>query len=631
VRLIASPRPALAVVLHANQYLISGNYADRQGLVEIVAGYQTVLDLHVRHAITASLHLSGTLIEALAWHQPEFLVHVRDIYEAGLIDLIGGTYSENPMPCFSPDFNVRQLEEWWRLAELHLGLRGEPVTTAWVPERIWDTAALAPVLVECGYQNVLLDDRHLLERGRRPDFDRDLAGQVQAGTLPVETSLRPHAIRGGAGLVAIPISSHLRYWLPPAEGQGWDPLVAATRALPGDALLTFADDLERIAGVGGWDPGGPVRYESALRQLAHGDAVRPVLLSHWLADARPATEVEVEPGTYHELASLWQAGDDYQGWWENPDWLPYREHLLGAEAAVREAERAGADPALVELAWKHLLASSYEAGWHDPEPGGGPGRAPAAWVRALAHHARASIVIAAAATWFGGSSAGSCPSFARLWDVDGDGTEDVVLADATWFAVLSPGHGGRLVALFAHENGRGRLVVGNPSDDWNLQQELNRYMDFPANHPGALVDVGFEHDLHCAESVACAPARVRLVNAEPDSSLRGTQKTIALDPRLGVVVSYRLPPGVHGLAVEVAAAPDYLTVLREGVKSADLDWTPDLLLPLTGCAAGGSDLRSAGHAVCLRIEAHSRAFDFALRRPSVARASRLAARRGEVA
>ena len=40
------------------------------------------------------------------------------------------------------------------------------------------------------------------------------------------------------------------------------------------------------------------------------------------------------------------------------------------------------------------------------------------------------------------------------------------------------------------------MVVGNPCDDWNWMEELNRYMDVPKNHPGAFADLGFEHDAY---------------------------------------------------------------------------------------------------------------------------------------
>lgn len=622
---------SLTMVLHANQYLITTRYRGRQGLDEIVDGYRRVLAMHVRHGIPASLHLSGTLIEALAWYRPEFLVLVRDLAERGVIDLVGGTYAENPMPCFGPDFNRRQLEEWWKLALRHLGLRGGEVATAWIPERIWDTAALAPVLVDAGYRQVLLDDRHLLEPDRRLEFDRNLAAEVGAGRLSDPELYRPHRIRDGRGLVAVPISSHLRYWLPPTEPSQVRRLCRAAGELPADALLTFADDLERVAGVGGWDPAGPGRYEAALRTLAEDAALRPVLLSHWSGAAPPAADRLVAPGTYSELSAQWGAGDDYRGWWDSSAWAPHRANLEAAEHAIHGGELQGAEPTLMALAWKHLLASSYESGWHDPDPAGGPRRTPAAWARALASQARSSIVIVAAATWFADISQCSPASSAGCWDVDGDGEVEVVLATPDWFAVLSPRHGGRLVSLFVMEGGRGRQVIGNPSDDSNLQEELNRYMDFPANHPGALVDVGFEHDAHRVESLSSCPPCVELLNVEPLSPLRGTRKRVRIEGTEGLAVAYQLAPGERHLTVEIAAIPDYLAALGEGVGTAGLDRAAEMIVPAAGCSSGPVDRRPAGHAVCVSVEAFAPAFAFWIRALSMDSALERAARSEEVA
>ena len=115
-----------------------------------------------------------------------------------------------------------------------------------------------------------------------------------------------------------------------------------------------------------------------------------------------------------------------------------------------------------------------------------------------------------------------------MLDVDGDGEDELVLKNNKLFAVVAPQRGGRLIYLFDLTGRAGRLVVGNVSDDWNLQEELNRYMDCPRNHPGALADVGYEHDRYRAV-IPDAPGQtiaVSLHNLEPESQLRGIEKQI---------------------------------------------------------------------------------------------------------
>jgi hypothetical protein len=68
-----------AFVHHANQYLITEGYENRPGLKAILGspcaniGLQRVLHLHRVYRIPANIHVSGTLLEAIAWHVPAFL------------------------------------------------------------------------------------------------------------------------------------------------------------------------------------------------------------------------------------------------------------------------------------------------------------------------------------------------------------------------------------------------------------------------------------------------------------------------------------------------------------------------------------------------------------------------------
>src|SRR3990172_4645683 len=607
----------VALVHHANQYLITEGYDNRQGILEVVEGYAAALRLHERYGVCANLHLSGALIEAIAWHCPWFLTLVRTLCAKGLVALIGGTYAENVMLMFPPAFNLRQLNEHLWLCHHHLCCPPSEVKVCWVPERVWDTARLAPVitsrqLANGGIRYVLLDDRllypingsysgspralfdstgpfdfapHSLRSGTSqgkpfgsmaasPDGHRPFTSlragssttlrRLEGGFGQAET-YTVYRIAGANGLGIVPISANLRYWIPPRLPDHWRCLEETIEALAQDGgddkLLVYADDLEKTAGVGGWEPGALERYEAFLRWIISREDVAPVLLSDWLDGRPPKGERVLEAGAFFELAQNWQAGEDYRGWWESAAWSPYRRYLASAQNAVRAAEREGADSRLLTLAWKHLLASAYETAWHDPAEGA---RAPAPWARAVTSHARASLVIAAAARWAAGARRGRSPS-ARIIDIDDDGEDEVVMRSERLYAVITPSHGGRLAYLFNLTSQGGALVIGNPTDDWNFQQELNRYMDWPPNHPGALVDVGSEHDRYQVSAVGETAPGVEMTNVQHGSRLFGTHKSVIMAPDApALVVCYHLPGGCGGLAVEACLSPDYYRLLREG-------------------------------------------------------------------
>jgi starch synthase len=561
----------VALVHHANQYLITESYPDREGLGALVRGYTAVLRLHEKYQVPAHLHLSGTLIEAAAWSHPDLLQMVRRLRERELVTLVGGAYSDSVLPEFGEEFKRRQLRKMFWLHERHFGCPPEELSIFWVPERVWRTGALAstitdPVLPNGGYRYVLLDDRLLYPTdGQYAGSDRELFDNADRSAPPPADCTRLHRIAGGNGLHVLPISTRLRYWVPPSDKRDWASLARLTdmTVAPGDdAVLVYADDMEKTAGVGPWDSRHLDRFEAFLRWLTAQPNLLPVSLPDWLAQRRrPAAIRDIQPGTYLELARGWRAEEDYSGWSGDPAWAPYRHRFAASEGALLAAERAGASGSLLELAWTHLLASGYETGWRDTTR---PDRPPAPWAKALASHARSSRVLADAALWFASSSAESLR--AEVLDLDDDGEEEVVLASAHLYAVVAPRHGGRLVYLAARTDDGGALVVGNPSDDWNWQESLNRHMDRPANHPGALSDSGaFDDRYRATVEVRGDGAVCELVNLEMSGPMRGARKRLVLGrDSTALVVEYDVVQADVPTVVSCCLSPDYATLLSEG-------------------------------------------------------------------
>jgi hypothetical protein len=114
---------ALAIVHHANQYITSNGYTNRCGIQSVVGttgtrrGLAYILELHRMYKIPANIHLSGTLLESLAWFQPQLLTVLREMYRENLLEIVGSTYSQNIMRFFSRDYNLASSGEFvgkWR-------------------------------------------------------------------------------------------------------------------------------------------------------------------------------------------------------------------------------------------------------------------------------------------------------------------------------------------------------------------------------------------------------------------------------------------------------------------------------------------------------------------------------------
>jgi starch synthase len=527
----------IALVHHANQFVITDGYENRDGISTILDGYEGVLAMHERHRIPLNLHLSGTLLEAVAWHRPGFLHRVADLVTDGLVTLVGGTYAENIMPLFSNEFNRAQLAELFDLYATLLNCAPQALSAFWAPERVWDPRLAGiitdPSLPNGGYRYVLLDDRLWFPPGRdRRVFDLTGPWAGTGSSPPVKPC------RIDESLTMLPISAQLRYRIPPSSHADLQWIESSA-----EGLLVYADDLEKTAGVGGW-ANDIADYERFLKWLERTPALEAIHLD----EIPPASEERpIEAGTFYELASRWNAGEDYSGWAESPAWAPYRSHLRRAEEALRSPDNVNADHGLRELARKHLLASAHETAWHDEVDGV---RAPAPWVRAIAGRARAVHPILLAAR--------SLPAMekpvAYSADVDADGLDEVVLGVPNALCVLTAHYGGRIAYLF-HD---GVMSIGNPTDHSNFQEELNRFMDKPPNHPGALVDLGAEHDVY---ELASRGTIGDLAVAELTTG--DIRKTVALSST---------PPGLVACyssrrAVQSCLSPDYLRLLRSGRRA----------------------------------------------------------------
>jgi hypothetical protein len=629
---------SLALVHHANQYLITTGYDNREGIEAVVgspgsgSGLTHVLELHEHFGVPFNLHVSGTLIEAIAWHQPEFLKYVKYLYSTGLIELVGSSYGQNIMRFFGPDYNRRQLNEELILYRLHLGVDPAKIKTFWPPERVWETRRMAPVLRDAmllneGYRYVILDDRLLL-----PADDPLNSRQTYDETGEWSPELfRMHEIEDGFGLVAFPIGARLRRSIPPHADEDWKQVQTDLEGLLVHAdsavLAVYADDMEKVAGIGEWGGEGPARYRAFLEWLTNNTWVTPVQLADWASRNQVSTKRKIERGTFQELAVAFDAGEGYERWFLAPDWAPYRGYFNWAETCVRQARNDGGNAVLLELAEKQLLVANWETAWHTPSTGphGDPDQHGHAspWARALTSHSRHAAVTAQAAAWMANKDESAHASIA---DLDNDSEREVILKNEALFVVVTPRWGGRIVAMYSVAGDHGVMVIGNPCDDWNWMEDLNRYMDVPRNHPGALADAGFEHDSYDVEieSRGGAAVVVRLSNTEQRSAAFGMIKELELKAgAASLQVSYRLPVNLRKLATECALSPDYLELLRSG--SRNLRMMEDGVT--RSCKAGGASVwlnagrgiqfeepfqPRCGHGCVIRLASSQREFNFAI-------------------
>ena len=399
----------------------------------------------------------------------------------------------------------------------------------------------------------------------------------------------------------LPISENLRYWIPPRSSEDFGRLKEYSQTLmqnqEEEKILVYADDLERVAGVGGWDKTSLARYESFLQWLQSGEA--SLISVHLESDKIRGPQVEVENGCFYELAQKFGAGEDYRGWSEKSGNREAKTFLESSVHALETLNPDDYDSALLDLAWKHVLASGYETFWHDEHHAESK---TSPWALAIASHSRQAQVILEAAKWFRQDSR---PLKLENRDIDGDGNNEIVLKNDQIYAVISAQHGARLVWLFWRSEEGGKLMVGNPTDDWNFLSDLNSYMEVPANHPGSFCDKGRENDSYKIQIQNEDENKISV--AMENKSHPGLTKIFSLNQGQSVLeVSYQFASQaakVEGREIKFGFSPDYLKLLREGrVNLQSIHEEPNRFLVSTGTAAVEIKIESSGKSKILAVE-----------------------------
>lgn len=140
------------LLFHFNEHLTE------QASVVSRACYKGLLRVLRAHpAIPVNIHVSGTLVHALQWEDPEPLQLIWEGLRAGQFELLGSTYAQN-IPYSSDEWDTaRQIE--LHLAVLHEVFGVTPVTF-WNPERTW-SQDLLPIIASNGYRFTLIEDQVL--------------------------------------------------------------------------------------------------------------------------------------------------------------------------------------------------------------------------------------------------------------------------------------------------------------------------------------------------------------------------------------------------------------------------------------------------------------------------------------
>ena len=219
-----TPPIRLVLVLHNHQPV--GNF---DGVFEAAYqdSYSPFLDVLEHYPdLPVALHTSGSLLDWIADHHPEYIDRVRGFVERGQIEIIGGPYYEPILASIPRRDRIGQIQAYSQHLERTFGT---PVRGMWIPERVWEQT-FAGDITAAGIEYTIVDDFHFKGAGVPEDRLHGYYFTEDEGRL----------------LKIFPGSERLRYTIPFQDPQATiDHLRSIAEQHP-NSIVAFGDDGEKF-------------------------------------------------------------------------------------------------------------------------------------------------------------------------------------------------------------------------------------------------------------------------------------------------------------------------------------------------------------------------------------------------
>jgi len=179
--------------------------------------------------IKTSAHFSGPLLEWLKQNRPDYLKMLRDMAEAGRLEILSGGFYEPLLSTLPEEDAIGQIRMMNQFIEAEFGSvpRG-----LWLAERIW-SPELPKIIAKAGIEYTIVDDTHFNYSGLE---DNRIQGYYITERL-------------GHPLFVFPISKQLRYGIPFKMPDETLSVLRRAKDELGFQGMTYADDGEKF---GSW-------------------------------------------------------------------------------------------------------------------------------------------------------------------------------------------------------------------------------------------------------------------------------------------------------------------------------------------------------------------------------------------
>jgi hypothetical protein len=214
----------LVLALHNHQPIGNFDGVFEQSFHE---SYEPFLNVMQDYAdIPFALHTSGSLLEWLELHKPDYIFRLQQLVSAGQVEIIGGAFFEPILSNIPRRDRIGQIQMYTE----HLNqLFQTSVRGMWLPERVWEQS-FAGDITAAGIQYTIVDDYHFRCAGLT---DAELFGYYVTEDE-------------GRILNILPGSERLRYLLPFQDPHQCIDYLRQIADQHDDAVVVFGDDGEKF-------------------------------------------------------------------------------------------------------------------------------------------------------------------------------------------------------------------------------------------------------------------------------------------------------------------------------------------------------------------------------------------------
>lgn len=277
-----NPPLRLVLVFHNHQPI--GNF---DGVFEQAYqdSYLPFLDVFERYEhLRIAIHTSGSLMEWLDAHHPEYVDRLASLVAIGRLEIVGGAFFEPILAMIPSRDRIGQITSYTQWLEQRLGAQ---VRGMWMPERVWEQSMTRDVAA-AGIQYTILDDFHFKNAG--------LSQEELHGYYVTEDD--------GRVISVLPGSEPLRYLVPfqPA-GETINYLRGVAEQHPG-AVVVFGDDGEKFGTWPGtkehvYDRGWLAQFFDALQ--ANSGWLKVTTPTEAIESIPPIGKLYIPEGSYREM------------------------------------------------------------------------------------------------------------------------------------------------------------------------------------------------------------------------------------------------------------------------------------------------------------------------------------------